>query len=395
MENTLNRNIKIYYALQFFGQLTFTSAVWTFFLTVFHNFSYSEAFIIYLISSIVTLFLEVPSGAWADRFGRKKLYILWSFCIFLDSFIWIFSEKFFTFIISGIILGIWFAIKSWNFSSLLHDSLEEYWKGKEFTKITANGHIALFMWRIPAALLAWYLYIIHPVYPAIVTAFFLFVVVIISLFIYEPKQEYSKKESNSLQIKAWLQTIISNPFTKFLVIILILQWALSNVFWFTYQPFFRSLWIQIEHIGILFAIIALLSALWSHLIKLAQKKISLYNILLLSIVAILITAALYSTFNIYLVWIGVGIISVQFWIIIPLANAYLVTHCPKDQKATILSIFSFWFTLWFAVFAMSSWFILDTIWIQKLYYINFILILILSIYVYIWWKPFRNISASH
>jgi MFS family permease len=66
----------LYYLISFFLACLFISPIWTFFFTSYHNFSFSSAVFLTVLTGIANFIFEIPSGSWADRFGRKRIYIL-------------------------------------------------------------------------------------------------------------------------------------------------------------------------------------------------------------------------------------------------------------------------------------------------------------------------------
>lgn len=395
MNKDLKRNILIFYITGFLLQLTFTSSIWTFFLTLFHNFSYSQALFILLFSSLVSTFFEIPSWAWADRYWRKRFYILWTSLLFIDSLIWIFAKDFWLFCISGFILWIWYALSSWNIPALIHDGLEKSWNEENFKDIVANSSVYKFFARFLAAIWAWFLFTIDPLYPVILTSISVWIGLFISLFLSQPQQQLSKKNNNWLQITASLKTIKLSKYLMTIIVIFVSLWGLTNVYWFTYQPYFTELWFSIKEIWIIFAAIALLSAFWSFIIKGLQDKHTYYNLILWSLITVLISAFCYTTFNVYIAFIWFILISIQFGTLMPLAQNMIIKVAPKDQKSSILSIYNLWFVLSFTLLSLSSWTIITTIWLQHIYYIVLLLLIILFIFTITHKKEICQKSLGH
>jgi len=74
-------------------------------------------------------------------------------------------------------------------------------------------------------------------------------------------------------------------------------------------------------------------------------------------------------------------------------NNVLIKKSSKTYKSTILSIFSFFVTIWYVSFSMISWYIVDYFGLKKLYFWVIILIMWLFIFSLLkfkryekWWK---------
>ena len=384
MQKILNKNIILFYLIEFLGACIFTTAIWTFFFTWYLNFSFHTALFITLLSWIVSFIFEIPSWAWADKFGRKKLYLVWILLIILSFSFWLFSKKLYLFIISAIFNWIWFAITSWNLEALIHDSLEETNQEKKFKNIQANAYISLFIWRSLAALLSWYLFVISPLLPIYATIWAYILIFIFVLFISDKWQKLEKYNDTKTHIKNWFNYLFKDQFLLYFIIILTLVSAIWNIFWFTYQPYFKEIWVSITNIWILFAITWIFSAIWAHFIKGLQNKFNEKQILYLIIFWLFISAICFYFFNIYFAILGLVIISLIFWTIMSFWNNVLIQKSPKKYKSTILSIFSFFITIWYASFSLISWFIVDYFSLKVLYF--WVLILVLFLIVFSLWK---------
>lgn len=379
----VNKNILLYYILNFLQACVFTTPIWAFFFTLYLNFNISIAISIILLSWVFSTLLEVPSGAWADRLGRKKMFILWLVFIWVAESIWLFSTTLPPFIFSAIFLGTGFALVSWNYEALLHDDLEERWEEKRFKDITANWYIAKFIWRALSSFLAGYLFLYDPLLPSYLTVWAYLLAILLAFFIHNPKQVQSNHNNNYSHISETIGFIYQNKNIFIFILLFIVYGWINNLFWFTYQPLFASLNISIWYIWIIFSVIGIFSAVWSHIIKELQNRFSENTIIKIIFWSLVLTWLLISSFQIYLVAIGVILMAIKSWFIFPFANKYLLEHSPKHHKSTILSIFSLGFTFSYTILGIIWWFFIDIYWLQLLYYINTLWIIILFWYTFI------------
>ncbi len=75
--------------------------------------------------ALAALVLEVPTGALADRWSRKKTLLLSSFCIFFEFFLLIFAYDLWGFLASALAAALGGALASGTANALLYDSLLE------------------------------------------------------------------------------------------------------------------------------------------------------------------------------------------------------------------------------------------------------------------------------
>ncbi len=385
----LRKNINIFYLVNFLEACIFTTSIWAFFFTSYLNFSFSTALSITILSGIISFIFEIPSGAWADKYWRKKLYLLWLFLMIFSFSIWIFANSIYLFIISAILNWIWFAITSGNLEAIIHDNLEIENKEKDFKDIQANAYIWIFSWRSFSSILAWYLFVINPLFPVYGTIIAYFITIILIFFINDKWQQFNNKISSKNHIKDSIIFIYNNSFLFHFIIILALISSFGNIYWYTYQPYFNEIWFNIENIWILFAITWIFSAIWAYIIKKIQNIFSEIQIIYLMLSLLLLSAIFILSFNLVWAILWVICISIMFWFVMSFANNVLMKKSPKTKKSTILSIFSFTITIWYSFFAISSWYIVDYFSLKILYLWNLILIILLIIFSF---YKFRKIQ---
>ena len=113
------------YALNFLGNISIAGAAWVL-LLVSCGYSVIEVGLLETVFHLVSLTAEIPSGVFADVFGRKKSLILSSACSVISAvlrIIWIGS-------FAGVAVSIGFNALSYNFASgsdsaLAYDTLKE------------------------------------------------------------------------------------------------------------------------------------------------------------------------------------------------------------------------------------------------------------------------------
>ena len=86
--------------------------------------SFTEFSIIMSVFALMTLILEIPSGAIADIIGRKKTLIIARFCYIIEIFLIAFYDGFYIFLIAKVISGIGVSLSSGTDQALLYDTLK-------------------------------------------------------------------------------------------------------------------------------------------------------------------------------------------------------------------------------------------------------------------------------
>lgn len=84
--------------------------------------------------ALAALVLEVPTGALADRWSRKKTLLLSSVCIFFEFFLLIFAYDLWGFLASALAAALGGALASGTANALLYDSLRENGEHGDFER---------------------------------------------------------------------------------------------------------------------------------------------------------------------------------------------------------------------------------------------------------------------
>lgn len=385
----MKKNIYIYYAVSFLSACIFLIPIWSFFFVNHLHFSFWIALFVTILSWLISFIFEIPSWAWADRFGRKITYLIWLLVILLWYSFYTWADSVLLYVVASIFLWLWFAMTSWNLESLIHDYLLENKNESEFKYISANAYIYLFIWRWLSSLTAWYLFYLNPYYPIYFTIIAYILIFILILLITESKYHKSEKQSNFNQIKLAFKIVTGNSNIKLFLIIIFLSVWLWNVYWFTYQPYLNKIWYSIWTIWIIFAIISFVSAYWSHLIKSIQSKYNSITIARIILYSVFISSVLFYFLNNMFWLIPILILSITFWFTMPLGNNYLSSQVTSDKKATLLSIYSFVITLSYFTFSTISWFLVDIYWLNWVYFWVMMLCTILFLIDITYSKKFR------
>lgn len=100
--------------------------------------SLTEIMILQSLFSITIVLLEVPTGYFADVFGRRKALIYSSLFSFFGFVIYSLSYNFYQFLLAEILLAFAISLTSGADSALLYDTLKDLKKENLYKKIWGN-----------------------------------------------------------------------------------------------------------------------------------------------------------------------------------------------------------------------------------------------------------------
>jgi len=308
------------------------------------------------IWSLAWFLLEIPSGYFADRFWHKKTLILAKIFLVISTSMFIIWWNFWIFAMGSLFLAFWQAFNSGTKQALLHETLTELGREKDYTKVSARigGNVSLlsvlFIVTLP------FFTKIDFRIPFLIGLVFDIWWLINSFLFIQPN--ITKK----IKINKSILTIFKefkNHKKIFLTAIFfaITFWIYMSINWFR--------WVYLEHIGlpvIFMGFIMWLSRLvwwWlSRVTHLVEKQITINQLMFFEIFLYSLSfLGIAISKNIYIVWTIFILISWYQRARMPIVDNFILKNLKDRQyKATVLSMrsqisaiisFSLMFILWF------------------------------------------------
>jgi MFS family permease len=331
--------------INFFNHLYFFNAIATFIylqkgLNLFQIVSLEAVLVLFI------LFGEVPTGMFADRYGRKTSIIAYCLVLLISEIIFLFGQGFWMLALSSAFAGLALSFYSGAGEALLYDSLKEERKQHLMKK---------YMGTIGASTLA--AYIIASVSGSIIGAdlsmksFMLLIQMVIiaviigtlfSLTLKEPKYKEKNKELNPFKsFSDGIKQIKSNPSLLRIIMLSIFAAPFFHVITLLYQPYLKSLGISVVWLGTILAISFVLSALASKYAYKIEEKLGVSR-------GILFVTLTPGILYIILALLKNPLIATAAFIAIvavsgfgePLFSHYRNVHIKSFNRATVLSIIS-------------------------------------------------------
>jgi predicted MFS family arabinose efflux permease len=138
--NKISKNIQIDYLYRFLSSFDITSAIWVLYLG-FNGMSLVEIGLLEGIFHITGLISEVPTGVIADLLGRKKTIVISRLFSLISAILMLFSSTFLGFAVSFIFSALSYNLQSGSEEALVYDSLKILNREDEY--LTINGRLNL------------------------------------------------------------------------------------------------------------------------------------------------------------------------------------------------------------------------------------------------------------
>ncbi len=99
----------------------------------------SSLFVIWSVSSLV---LEVPSGAWADAMSRRRLLVSGPLLTAVAFGVWVASPSYWVFALGFLLWGLKGALTSGALEALVYDELQRVGAAERYSTVMGRGHAA-------------------------------------------------------------------------------------------------------------------------------------------------------------------------------------------------------------------------------------------------------------
>ncbi len=347
----LEGNIKKYYLFEAFNSLAFFFPVIVLFWQS-KGLNMTQIFTLQSIYAIGALILELPTGGFADYFGKKISLIFGSLFFSIGLFWYGLSSHFWQFAIGELTIAAGMAFISGADRAFIHQTLKSLGKDKDFNKTEGGVRALSQIFQALGNIGGGFIGSVSLGLTLIATGISTFIALIVGFSFSNTENELPREEkTNYLRIiKESVQIVKSN--SKVLWLTLYFATINSLVFaayWFP-QPYFQMLKVPIVYFGFIFASFSLFSAYCSkfltYKIDLWLKDKAFVVIGLLAIFSMFILGAFPSIFVIPLFSIFSMIVVVNQTLI----SGKTLTLIPPERAATILSFQSLVRRLIYALF---------------------------------------------
>lgn len=349
MSRSLESNIWKYYIIGFISSFLLIAPILIpFFVDL--GLSATDVFVLEAAFALAVLISEIPSGYFADVFGRKYSMLVSVLLALVGTVIFAVSSTFEAFLIAELIWGIGAGFRSGADSALLYDTLIQL---KQKTKYKFHEGKAAFYMRVAtgiSAILGGFIFAMSfrlPFYLNIATFLLL---IPLTLLLIEPKRKtLIVKKGHLDEILKVAKFCLSNKKLRLLMLFsaLLLSSMITGVW--AYYLYYTELGIDVAYFGILFAGFSLFCALGSKYADKLEKIFGMRNSLLIIALVPGISLFLLGSFN-HILLVLLIFLNGFVWNLGGIIFMDYINKLTKSAiRATVLSVQSLFGRLFFVV----------------------------------------------
>lgn len=333
------RNIRLFYFYKAFCDLLLLGPIIVIFLLS-RGLSFTQIMLLNTVSAVSVVIFEVPTGAIADRIGRKNSIFLGALAMAVSMIILTFAQNFLWFSLSEIVFALGMALRSGADAALLYDSLNQLERASEYRAIEGKTHSLVYYTQAIGSVVAGFLYVVNPKLPVFLSAGFMLITAFIAALFEEPQIEKKDVcENYFAHIKESGKFVLAHRKIRSVIVFSLLFFIFYRGGFFYFQPYMQEVHIDTQYFGIIFFVFNIVAAFASKRVEGFVKRTkphtltALFALLPLSFLGLFLTPFSF----------GVGFMLFQqlargFYR--PTVFKYINKHTPSDKRATVLSFHS-------------------------------------------------------
>jgi len=340
------RTVKLYPLYAFLSHTYFWLPIFILFFLKYLNLR--EVLLLEALYYACVVILEVPSGYFSDRFGRKPTLIISTIALIIAYALFFVSSSFLPFAIAQVFLAIGISFNSGTDTSLHYDSLAVLKRKKEYGNREAMVSKYTFYAGAFGALFGGLIGLIDPRY-AYLLAFISSIAALLTVLSMIEPYEHKHKNYHDVGLIVQIKTVvkkIKRPQVKYVFLFYVLMTVLNHIPYEFYQPYIQELLNRTQFnaantpflTGLHAALTMLVASLFASRSIALRNRFGLKAIFLLAtciITLIIGTMAIFTSW--FVVLLALFRSSPRGIFTAPL-NAAIAPEYTKEQRATYFSI---------------------------------------------------------
>lgn len=362
-------------------------AVWVLYLTEFRDISLAQVGIMEGIFWGFTLALEIPSGAFADRFGRRLGFVVGITIEAVGVFIFALAGDFNLLMVSYVLWGSGIAFRSGNDGAFLYDALAADGRTDEYADRFGVIHAAMRFVTSGGAIAGGAIAGATDLQVAVFAGFATYLVSMpVLLLMREPPRSSTAGVSSYVGTlgTAW-QLFRRRPALRYIVLLEIALMIAVPIQFLLFQPFLREYVVSLFLVGVLIVPIELSGAGGALLSGRLTRRFGMQGVGLIAITGVLSGLLLLASFDHIAVLAAFALPQVSRGLFFPAVSAYINERATSDVRATVLSVGPFGNALVFALIAPMAGVAGDAS-LRLAFLITAMLILVICAPLYLLWR---------
>ena len=297
----LHKNIYVWHVTSFFSQTAFTLPIWYLFGTQYLHVSSYKAFLLSVATYGISALFEIPTGSWADKYGRVKIFRLGSLLYLASMVSYVLTKNFYILILFQVVGALGIAMKSGTIEALVHDTLHIGKKQDGYSDLYGRNMAFLYLSRVLTVSSGAWLFTISPRLPFVMMSVCIFICLLTSLYYEEVRVDTPSELTSFNHIKETIKLVLNQRFLLVVFGISLVYRFVAESLFSLYQPNFKSIGLHAASFGLVYAFISLCSGVGSLVSGRIIKRFKTTTLLASYFVGLLLSLLLTNTHSSWLV----------------------------------------------------------------------------------------------
>lgn len=311
----------------------------------------SQISLLKMVFSILVFILEIPTGVFADKFGRKLSVSLGTLLFALHALTFILIPNFYGFLLTQLLLGMADAFISGSDSSYVHSYVKTYDSTQSYINVSSRIQAISRPFSLVFSILSSVLFSLSPRLNFMLT--FIMGIIAMCIFLSLPSERQLEQESEKINsifsfadlFNSGLKYFAETPKVLSITLLYALLSGLLIVNFEYYQPFMTDASIPNELFGLIYASFSLLGMLGDLLSKQISDRFSNRRIILLSFLFLALSFLFINSRNVFLVLVAIVLQQLIFSSTNIIYQADLLDKIEATSPSIKTTIMSFSFTI--------------------------------------------------
>jgi len=363
-------NIWKSYAFQFLQSFQLWWPIWVLYLTDMRGFSLTQVSGLEALFWVVIVFAEVPTGAVADRFGRRTSLMLSAASTTAAILVFGLATNYWIVLVSYVVWGFGLTFQSGADSALVFESLKAVGRERDYQRVAGVGW-GIFSLGTLAGMLAG-----APIaaatdlaFPIVLSSAIAFMALLVAAMMKEPELAHDEvRLGYRALIAESARTAWRLPAVRTMLVLSAVLMASTNASFIFAQPFLHAHDVSTQMLGVAQSPIRLGGILGAVLAYRAVGAFGMRTALVAAVAVIGVSYAVIGAWDSVFAFAALAPITMMSYMMLPIVSDYLNVRIPSSQRATILSIRQLLFGIVIAAFQPGLGLIADHVSLEAVFF---------------------------
>lgn len=335
----LEGNIRRFYVYSFLFNMQLWIPTWILYLQRERGLTLAQITALDAPFWLIMVLAQVPTGAFADRYGRRTSLVVGAFVYGVALFVFGIAGNFVVILVSYGLWAVGMAFGSGADMAMLYDNLAQLGRSDDYSRLAGRTYSIIAVAMLVSLLIGAPLAAATRLdVPVLVAAGITLLAGGVAWTLHEPPHERTERAGFVTTIRRGAVVSWRDKRLRYILAYAAVVRAAMFVPAIFTQPFLAHYSVPVSQFGILMMpgrVLGIVAALWVHRVVARRSERAVFSGMMIWICGCL---AVLSVWNSPLAFVAFPLLAPVFSASNPVFSAYMNRHIPADQRATVLSL---------------------------------------------------------